>query len=111
MIDVIKQLALDAIDKGTLSDFCVGTVTAASPLSICLEQGLEIPASFLVLTREVTDYEERGRIKYWTRDEPHEWCEYRMEHPKALKAGERVLLLKASGAQQYVVIDRMMTRE
>lgn len=35
MLEIIKQLALDAAEKG--ADFCVGTVTKAAPLTIRLE--------------------------------------------------------------------------
>ena len=38
MLEIIKQLALDAAEKG--ADFCVGTVTKAAPLTIRLEEGL-----------------------------------------------------------------------
>ena len=37
MLEIIKQLALDAAEKG--ADFCVGTVTKAAPLTIRLEEG------------------------------------------------------------------------
>lgn len=40
MLEIIKQLALDAAEKG--ADFCVGTVTKAAPLTIRLEEGLEL---------------------------------------------------------------------
>lgn len=48
MLEIIKQLALDAAEKG--ADFCVGTVTKAAPLTIRLEEGLELTEAFLVLT-------------------------------------------------------------
>lgn len=112
MVEIIKQLALDAVDKGSLCDFCIGTVTSVSPLSICLEQGLEIPEAFLCLTRDVTDYEEYDELRIWRTTEEKEWgdgswYEYHMKYPRALKAGEQVLLIKASGGQKYVVVDRI----
>lgn len=51
MLEIIKQLALDAAEKG--ADFCVGTVTKAAPLTIRLEEGLELTEAFLVLTEDV----------------------------------------------------------
>ena len=56
MLEIIKQLALDAAEKG--ADFCVGTVTKAAPLTIRLEEGLELTEAFLVLTEDVLQAEE-----------------------------------------------------
>lgn len=75
MLEIIKQLALDAAEKG--ADFCVGTVTKAAPLTIRLEEGLELTEAFLVLTEDV------------------------------LQAGEAVALLRADGGQQYLVLGRV----
>ena len=61
MLEIIKQLALDAAEKG--ADFCVGTVTKAAPLTIRLEEGLELTEAFLVLTEDVLQAEETGRSK------------------------------------------------
>ena len=58
MLEIIKQLALDAAEKG--ADFCVGTVTKAAPLTIRLEEGLELTEAFLVLTEDVLQAEERA---------------------------------------------------
>lgn len=107
MLEVLKQLALDAMDKGNLSDFCLGTVTSVSPLSVKLEEGLELPARFLVLAREVTDHEETGRIRIWTSTEGDEWSYYRKIRNRALQAGETVILAKAAGGQQYLILDRV----
>ena len=59
MLEIIKQLALDAAEKG--ADFCVGTVTKAAPLTIRLEEGLELTEAFLVLTE---DCRQRKRAVY-----------------------------------------------
>ena len=61
MLEIIKQLALDAAEKG--ADFCVGTVTKAAPLTIRLEEGLELTEAFLVLTEDVLQAEETGSIQ------------------------------------------------
>ena len=60
MLEIIKQLALDAAETG--ADFCLGTVTAAEPLSIRLEEGLELTEPFLVLTETALEWEETGRL-------------------------------------------------
>ena len=100
MLEIIKQLALDAAEKG--ADFCVGTVTKAAPLTIRLEEGLETEA-FLVLTEDVLQAEETGSIQI----EGGSWRAYRLKRSRALQAGEAVALLRADGGQQYLVLGRV----
>ena len=85
MLEIIKQLALDAAEKG--ADFCVGTVTEA----------------FLVLTEDVLQAEETGSIQI----EGGSWRAYRRKRSRALQAGEAVALLRADGGQQYLVLGRV----
>ena len=94
MLEIIKQLALDAAEKG--ADFCVGTVTKAAPLTIRLEEGLELTEAFLVLTEDVLQAEETGSIQI----EGGSWRAYRLKRSRALQAGEAVALLRADGGQQ-----------
>ena len=90
MLEIIKQLALDAAEKG--ADFCVGTVTKAAPLTIRLEEGLELTEAFLVLTEDVLQAEETGSIQI----EGGSWRAYRLKR-----------LLRADGGQQYLVLGRV----
>lgn len=101
MLEIIKQLALDAAETG--ADFCIGTVTAAEPLCIRLEEGLELTEPFLVLTEAVLDWEETGSISI----NGGTWNSYRMKRNRKLKAGEAVALLRAAGGQQYLVLGRV----
>lgn len=105
MLEIIKQLALDVAEAG--ADFCIGTVMAASPLCIRLEEGLELTEPFLVLTEAVLEWEETGRIRIWTDTEGDRWSYYRMIRDRRLKAGEAVALLRAAEGQQYLVLGRV----
>ncbi len=105
MLEIIKQLALDAAETG--ADFCIGTVTAAAPLCIRLEEGLELTEPFLVLTESVLEWEETGILRTWTDTEGDRWSHYRMIRDRGLKQGETVALLRAAGGQQYLVLGRV----
>lgn len=105
MLEIIKQLALDAAETG--ADFCIGTVTAAAPLSIRLEEGMELTEPFLVLTENVLEWEETGILRTWTDTEGDRWSYYRMIRDRKLKQGETVALLRAAGGQQYLVLGRV----
>ncbi|MGN0135208.1 DUF2577 domain-containing protein [Anaerotignum sp.] len=101
MLEIIKQLALDAAETG--ADFCIGTVTAAEPLCIRLEEGLELTEPFLVLTEDVLDWEETGTISI----NGGTWDSFRMKRNKKLQTGEAVALVRAAGGQQYLVLGRV----
>lgn len=101
MLEIIKQLALDAAETG--ADFCIGTVTAAEPLCIRLEEGLELTEEFLVLTENVLEWEETGTISI----DGGTWNSYRMKRNRKLQTGEAVALMRAAGGQQYLVLDRV----
>ena len=107
MLEIIKQLALDVAEKG--ADFCVGTVVKVSPLTIRLEEGMELTEEFLILTEQTTEWEEQGRIRTWRDNEGDEWSYYRMVRDRKLKAGEVVALLRAAEGQQYLVLGRVRT--
>ena len=101
MLEIIKQLALDAAESG--ADFCIGSVTAAEPLCIRLEEGLELTEEFLVLTETVLEWEETGTISI----DGGAWNSYRMKRNRALEAGETVALMRGAGGQQYLVLGRV----
>ncbi len=107
MVEVIRQIALDALDLESLSDYVVGFVTSAEPLTIQIENGPTLTARFLILSEQVTEQEETGKIRTWTETEGDRWSFYRMIREKGLQEGERVILAKAAGGQQYMVLDRV----
>lgn len=105
MLEIIKQLAMDVSENG--ADFCTGVVTAENPLTIRLEEDLELTEEFLILTENVLEWEETGRIRTWVNSEGGEWSYYRMIRDRKLKTGERAGLLRASDGQQYLVLGRV----
>ena len=101
MLEIIKQLALDVAENG--ADFCTGIVTAASPLCIRLEEGMELTEEFLILTEEMQEQEETGTISI----NGGSWSSCRIKRDRKPKAGERVALLRAADGQEYLVLGRL----
>lgn len=48
-----------------------------------------------------------GQIRTWTEAEGDRWSFYRMIRGTALQDGEKVLMAKTAGGQQYIVLDRV----
>lgn len=103
MLEAIKLAALDAVDKENLADICCGVVTGEMPLKIAVEQKMELTERFFILTRAVTDYQTRLRLHRPGSED----TEYRATIYNGLKVGDRVVLMKAAGGQQYVVLERI----
>ena len=82
----VKRAALEAVRASKPCSVTYGTVTATEPLEIAVDQKLTLRASQLLLT-----YAVRGEL--------------------ALQRGEKVLLLRADGGQQYIVLDRVEVDE
>ena len=101
MLEVIRQLALDVAEAG--ADFCMGTVIAEEPLTIRLEEGMDLTAEFLIQTEHTLDWEETGTICL----EDGDCRQYRMRRNRRLLTGETVALLRAEDGQQYLVLGRV----
>ena len=83
-----------------MSDYEIGTVSGVSPLIIKMSNDLEIDEDFLHLSRNVTDYEVEIEIG--------DVIQSRTVR-NSLKVGEKVLMLRKSGGQEYIIIDRVVS--
>ena len=125
LVELIKQAATEAVEAGQDCDFCYGTVTSASPLKILVEQKMELTAAQLVLTRNVTNFSTTISIS----SESPWLTEYKsggsgdasfashnhsikgtknLTINNALAIGEKVVLIRKKGGQEYLVLDRVV---
>lgn len=126
LVQLIKQIAMDAVNTAKMCDYQTGVVTSIKPLKIKITNSLEIGSEFLVVPQSMTDYEMEISIdkKYgWkTQDKAggsgesafashmHEIAleKVKVKVHNALKKGDRVLMLRKSGGQQFVIIDKVV---
>lgn len=83
LVQLIKQIAIEAVNASKPCDYVTGTVTEENPLKIKISQSITIDEDFLCLTQIVTE--------------------------DSLKQGEKVLMFRKAGGQEYVVIDRVVS--
>lgn len=130
MQEKIKDIALNALEASKPSGVFYGTVVSASPLKIQVEQKMTLGAEFLVLSTLVQDFTVSMTIDHKTEAETehthaihdtysgggssdptshlHEYKgtkSFRVH--LGLKAGEKVILLRVQGGQQFIVLDRV----
>lgn len=99
MIQIIKQAAIEAVEASKPTKFIFGTVSSSQPLKIKIDQKITLTEEFLVLSRNVTDYETEEAIENGERRKVTVY--------NSLQTGEKVLLLREQGGQSYVVLDRV----
>lgn len=96
--DGMKKLALSAYQNSQPADICYGTVVSGSPLAVCVEElKMTLGQTLLAVPDYLRDWEipvsVDGKIGAGIL-------------PWALRAGDRVILIKKAGGQKYVVLGR-----
>lgn len=116
LLKLMKKAGVEAVDTTSPMKTLIGTVTSISPLEITIDQRLCIPADFLFLTDNVIDKE----VEVTVNDEVDQGGELDLHkhsyvgnkkhiHHNGLKIGEKVLLLRIQGGQQFIVLNRVVS--
>ena len=99
LIDVLNMISQNNQAAQKPADIAFGTVMSISPLSIQVEGSMQaIPASAIVLTSAVT--ERIVDVDGTTEDMPH----LTVKVTEGLEAGDKVVMLRLSKGQRYVVL-------
>lgn len=98
MIQIIKQAAVEAVEKNNPMRIMYGTVVSESPVSVKIDQKFTVTSAFLILTHNVSDYKTKIKI---------DGEEKEIEVKNGLKNGDRVMLMQEQGGQQFIVLDKV----
>lgn len=117
LLQLIQQIAINAVKTSKPCDYQVGTVVSAKPLKIKMSQSLTLEEEFIHLTRNVTDFKtkftlDKSSIYHTAHVDPptDTWAdEQDVTIHNALKVGEKVLVIRKSGGQDFIVIDRVVS--
>lgn len=82
LVDLIKNVAVKAVEATNPVHVLFGTVVSERPLEVQIHQKLKLTEEFLVITERVTQTN--------------------------LKRGNKVVLLRVQGGQQFVVLDKVV---
>lgn len=128
-LEYVKEAAVQAVMSKKPCDYITGMVTSVRPLKIKLSDGdgLELAEDFIHLAGNVTDYEmsvsitdeygwntkDKGGGGGYSAYESHNHgiavAGKKIKVHNALKKGEKVLMLRKWGGQDYIVIDRVVS--
>ena len=126
LTDLMKLIAAGVINNMQLPEVYIGKVVNINPLEIRLNAQNILPEKYLILTNAVKDHEVDISISWTTVDNKHkhgngnegqDTTEVTHKHDikgrkkitihNGLTQGEKVLLLRTQGGQNYVVVDRI----
>lgn len=130
LTDLMKLIAAGVINNMQLPEVYIGSVVSINPLEIRLNAQNILPEKYLILTNAVKDHEVDISISWTTVDNTHkhgngnegqDTTEVTHKHDikgrkkitihNGLTQGEKVLLLRTQGGQNYVVVDRLSKLE
>lgn len=116
----LRSMVQQTVEASKLTEFCYGTVTSISPLTIFTDQKIELYEQMLKLCRNVTDYEIDIEVSHQTEEKSggsgdaafeshkHEYKgRKKIKIYNSLQVGDKVLLGRIQGSQERVVIDRV----
>lgn len=121
LVQIIKQIASEAVEASRPVKILFGEVLSISPLEILVEQKKRLTSEFFILCREVTDYDVEMTVNHMTEkmqgggkdpsftSHAHQYKGRKVfTVHKALQVGEVVLLIQMQGGQKYIVVDRVI---
>ncbi|HFL2599875.1 TPA: DUF2577 domain-containing protein [Clostridioides difficile] len=82
LLQIIKKAAMDAVETSNPMRVVFGTIESTSPLKVKIEQKLSIGEIFLIQADTFKRYTDK-------------------------KIGDKVVLIRMQGGQQYLILDRM----
>lgn len=82
LVNLIKQASMGAFENSNPVAIMFGTITRTNPLEVNVEQRFTLTRDFLIFTE--------------------------IFNQRVLQRGDKVILLRVQGGQQYVVLDRVV---
>lgn len=116
LVESMKKAAIDSMNAAQPTAIMVGTVIQEDPIKIQIDQKLILEKGQLFLSRNVTDFETKLQISWNTGSataagESHSHTvsgEKKIKVINHLLEGEKVILIRQSGGQKFIVMDRVV---
>lgn len=121
LLAVLKQAATDAYKAGNPMAVIFGEVRNIKPLEVIVDQRFTLTAAFLIVPESLVHYEIDLRHDHKYIDTSDSGTTNRTTEPalpdkpivirRGLEVGDKVLLLRVQGGQQYVILDRVVDND
>ena len=118
LIETVKKIVQGVLNESSPCNVLFGTVTSANPLEITVEQKLKLTKEFLILTKNVVNYNAKITNKVTSALETEQYTKdlghmhsivgtKSITINNALKQNDKVILLQQAGGQKYIVLDKV----
>ncbi|WP_019123710.1 DUF2577 domain-containing protein [Brevibacillus massiliensis] len=117
LLDVIKLAGMQAVDAANPVNVLFGEVTKVNPLEVVVDQRFTLTREFLVILERVTRYEVDISHEHDYTDEVgqttlNKKTSMELTQPLVIRSGlmvgDKVLLFRVQGGQQYVIVDKVV---
>ncbi len=96
LIEKIKLIGASAVEAGNPVAVVYGKVTREQPLEVNVDQRLTLPGEFLIVPQALQEKKQRIGSEEVVLQE-------------GLKLGDKLILLRCQGGQDYVILDRVVS--
>ncbi|WP_421664539.1 DUF2577 domain-containing protein [Lysinibacillus telephonicus] len=97
LLNIIKKVAINAINAQKLTTVVYGNVVDVNPLKVQIDQKLVLEKEHLKLTRNVKDFAVEATMN---------GSKQNFTVHNGLKKGDKVSMIRVHGGQQYIIIDK-----
>lgn len=108
MLNAIRQAALTGLEAGKPPAVLFGVVANGDPLEVTVDQRFTIDADFLIVPESLTRLELDLKHVHSSGSDFTGWA---LSEPvvvrPGLKAGDKLVLLRVQGGQQYLIMDKV----
>lgn len=118
LLSLIKQAAMDAVLASNPLSIVFGEIASIDPFEVIVDQRYTLTADFLIVPESLTKLELKlehtHKYTYSTdtgsttkKTQKADYAEPIIIR-KGLEIGDKVILLRLAGGQQYLILDRMV---
>lgn len=124
LMDTLREAVMQTVNAEKPADFLYGVVESESPLVIRIDQQETVTSEFLVLTDLVRDYSVDITVNHTTENSAGgsgdaEFASHnhgykgrkRITVHNGLHAGEKVIMMRQAGGQEYLVLSRVFDHQ
>ncbi|WP_291579566.1 DUF2577 domain-containing protein [Clostridium sp. UBA6640] len=108
MINIIKKAGIDAVGASNPVNIIFGEVLNVEDFKIKIDQKLILPKEFFIIPESLTKYEiDLSHNHNYTNGSTSNALN-KVVIREGLKQGDKVLLLRVQGGQQYIILDKVV---
>ena len=119
IVNTIKEIASTVISNGEPMEVIVGEVVSVSPLAIKIDPKLTVPEENIILTKNTSEWTMEMSVDHVTENRAGgggmaEFASHNHDYVgrkkylvhNQLVMGDKVIMLKETGGQRYIALDR-----